>query len=79
MQHVSCSNTHHDITDLVNHGLDKNTITWNISGTEHNFSKKQPVTQMTHFEKLSFFSGGNPIFLTQINSCRQKHADEKVL
>ena len=25
---VSCTNTDHDVTDLVNHGIVKNTITW---------------------------------------------------
>ena len=25
---ASCTNTHHDITDSVNHGMDKNTKTW---------------------------------------------------
>ena len=27
MYPVSCSNTHHDVTDLVNHGMVKNTKT----------------------------------------------------
>ena len=27
MHPVSCSNTHHDVTDLVNHGMIKNTKT----------------------------------------------------
>ena len=25
---VSCTNAHDDVTDLVNHGMVKNTITW---------------------------------------------------
>ena len=25
MHHVSCTDTHHDVTDLVNHGMVKNT------------------------------------------------------
>ena len=25
---VSCTNTHHDVTDLVNHGMVKNTKIW---------------------------------------------------
>ena len=25
---VSCTNTQHDVTGLVNHGMVKNTITW---------------------------------------------------
>ena len=28
MHPVSCTNTHHDVTDLVNHGMAKNTKTW---------------------------------------------------
>ena len=28
MYPVSCTNTHHDVTDLVNHGMVKNTKTW---------------------------------------------------
>ena len=55
---VSCTNTHHDVTDLLNHGIVKNIKNLNIFGTEHNYSKKKknsfPVPQMTHFEKLSF-------------------------
>ena len=34
---------------------------------------------MTHFEKLSFFSGGNPVFLTQVISRQQENADAKVV
>ena len=36
---VSCIDTHHDATDLLNHGMVKNTKTW-IS-FEHDFSTKQ--------------------------------------
>ena len=28
MHPVSCTNTHHDVTDLVNHGVVENTKTW---------------------------------------------------
>ena len=28
MHPVSCTNTHHDVTDLINHGMVKNTKTW---------------------------------------------------
>ena len=28
MRPISCTNTHHDVTDLVNHGMVKNTETW---------------------------------------------------
>ena len=58
---VSC--THLDVTDLVNHEMVKNAKSLNNLKTEHNFSAKwnnsQPVPQITHFEKLSFYSGGN--------------------
>ena len=29
MHPVSCTNTHHDVTDLVNHGLVNKAKTWN--------------------------------------------------
>ena len=35
MHRVSCCNTHHDVTDLVNHGMVENTKTLNILRTEH--------------------------------------------
>ena len=28
MHHVSCTNTDHDVTDFVKHGMVKNTKTW---------------------------------------------------
>ena len=37
-KNVSCTNIHHDITDLVNHGMVKNTKNLNILRMEHNFS-----------------------------------------
>ena len=36
---VSCTNTYHDVTDLVNYVIVKNAKTW-ISWTEDNFSMK---------------------------------------
>ena len=58
-----CTNTHHDVTDLVNHGMVKNTKTWISWELNMNFlrNKKNTSTmpQMTHFEKLSFCSGDN--------------------
>ena len=36
---VSCFDTHHDVTDMVNHGMVKYKIL-NILRTEHNFSMK---------------------------------------
>ena len=46
MHPVSCRNTHHNIKDLVNHGMVKNTKTWNISRTEHGFSMKQKILNL---------------------------------
>ena len=40
MHPVSCTNTHHDVTDLVNHGIVENTKTLNILRMEHNLSTK---------------------------------------
>ena len=37
---VSCTNTHHDITNLANHGMVKTTKNLNILRTKHNFSAK---------------------------------------
>ena len=39
MRPVSRTNTYHDVTDLVNHGIVKNAKTW-ISLTEDNLSMK---------------------------------------
>ena len=63
MHPVSCTNTYHDVTDLVNHEIVKNTKTW-ISREQNmtflqNKKNSLPVPQMAHFEKLSFCSGGN--------------------
>ena len=40
MHPFSCPNTHHDVRDLVNHQLVKNTKNLNISRTEQNFPYK---------------------------------------
>ena len=46
MHPVSCTNTHHDVPGLINHGIAKNTETKikikikNILRMEHNFSTK---------------------------------------
>ena len=63
MHPVSCSDTHHDVTDLVNHGMVKNRKTW-ISWEQNitflrNKKKIHLPLQMTHFEKFPFCSGGN--------------------
>ena len=57
MHRVSCNNTHHDVTDLVNYKVVKTTKTWiswerNITFLR-NKKNSWPVTQMTHIEKLS--------------------------
>ena len=36
MHSISSTNTHHDVIDLVNHDIVKNTKNLNISRTEHN-------------------------------------------
>ena len=58
---ASCTNSHHDVTDLVNHGMVKTTktsISWkrNITFLQN---KKITCGSDTHFKKLSFSSGGN--------------------
>ena len=40
MHPVSCTNTHRDVTDSVNHGMVTNTKNLNILRTEHNFPTK---------------------------------------
>ena len=40
MQPVSCTNTHHGITDLVDHGIVKKEENLNVLRMKHNFSKK---------------------------------------
>ena len=64
MHPISCTNnTHCDVTDLVNHGMVKNTKIYISSEQNITFyeikKNSKPVPQMTHLEKLSFCSGGN--------------------
>ena len=63
MHPVSYTNIYHDVTDFVNHEMDKNTKTLMYfregSITFLRNKNSQPVPQMTHFEKLSFCSGCN--------------------
>ena len=40
MHPVSCTNTHHDVTDLIDHGMVEDNKNLNILRTEHNFSMK---------------------------------------
>ena len=55
MHPVSCTNTRHDVRDLVNHEM--------IKRMEHDVSMKQkksyPVPQIANSEKLLFCGGGN--------------------
>ena len=59
----SCTNTHHDFTDLINHGMVKNIKTFHIVRMENNFSMKQKkfliCASDDTLERLSFCSGGN--------------------
>ena len=52
MHPVSCTNTHHDFTNLVKHWMVKNAKIWIFR--EQNFPIKQknsePAPQMAHFE-----------------------------
>ena len=51
-----------DVTGLVNDGIVKSTrIKYLGDGTQlfYEIKKSEPVPRMTHFEKLSFYSGGN--------------------
>ena len=61
MHPVSCTNTHRDVTDLVNHGMVKNTKDW-ISWERNIISlrnKKILICTSDKTRKLSFYSGGN--------------------
>ena len=40
-KYILCNNTHHDITDLVNRGIDKNTKTGIILRMEYSFPTKR--------------------------------------
>ena len=46
MHPVSCTNTHHDVTDLVNHGIVKNTKNLNILRTEYNFLRNNKILNL---------------------------------
>ena len=75
MHAVSCTNTHHDIIDLVNHGMVKNTKNWipwerNVTFLRNN--KILNLCQITHFEKLSFSRRGNLQRLKAVNYFRKK-------
>ena len=63
MHPAGCTYSHHDVTDVVNHGTLKNEKNLNITRTEHKFSAKErnsePMPQMAHLEKLLFCCGCN--------------------
>ena len=40
---LSCTDTHHDVTDLINHGMVKDTKNLNSLRTEHNFSTNKKI------------------------------------
>ena len=46
MHSVSCINTHHDVTDLVNHGMDKNTKTYISWERNVNFLRNKKILYM---------------------------------
>ena len=53
MSPVSSANTHHGITDLVNHGMVKNTKTW--------ISPEQDITLLWNKKKLTCASDGTSL------------------
>ena len=68
MRPVSSTNKHHDVTDLVNHGMIKITKTLNLiqnilkltlNIVFYEIKKKITCASITHFEKLSFCNGGD--------------------
>ena len=64
MHPVSCTNTHHVVTGLVNHVMVKNKkdqIFW-VQNITFLLNKKllKPVSQMTHFEKITHFDLPTP-------------------
>ena len=71
MHPISCTNTPHDVTDLVNHqpkcdiGLkwvkNANTRIWQKRNTTSLWNKKN--SQIAHFEK--FYRGGNLLSINQ--------------
>ena len=46
MHLVSCTNTHHDVTDLVNHGMAKNTKTWISSERNITFLRNKTILNL---------------------------------
>ena len=52
-------NTHYDVTDLVSHGMVKNTKIWISWEKNVTFLNSWSVPQMTQFEKSLFCIGGN--------------------
>ena len=55
MHPVFCNNTHHDVTDFVNHGMIKNTKTW-ILKMEHKFSINENIFNLRlRWHSLSYY------------------------
>ena len=46
MRPVSCTNTYHDVTDLVTHGKVKNTKTWTSWEPNINFSRNKKIINL---------------------------------
>ena len=62
MHPVSCTNTH-DVADLPNHGMAKNTKTWKYHENRTTFLRSEKILNLCFrwnvFEKLLFSSRGN--------------------
>ena len=59
MQPVLCTNTHHDVTDLVNHGMVKNTKTWKSWERNKTFLRnKKILNAFLIWHILRSYSGG---------------------
>ena len=57
MHPVSCTNTHQDITELVNPGIVKNTKTWTSGEREIPFLQNKKI--LDRFERLLLCSRDN--------------------
>ena len=48
MHSVSCANTHHDVTDLANHGIAWNTKTWTFWGRNRTFLWNKKILNLCY-------------------------------
>ena len=48
MHSVSCANTHHDVTDLANHGITWNTKTWIFWGRNRTFLWNKKILNLCY-------------------------------